>query len=441
MGKVRSLFLMVLIVLSVCGVALAQGERDILVLQAKGPIMPPMLEYFRRAIQVAEREGAQLVLIELDTPGGSLDATSEIIQVFRASEVPVVIYISPNGAMAGSAGALISMAAHRIAMAPETSIGAATPVSGSGEELDETMQKKAKEITKASIRPLVEKRGEKALALAESMIEEARAVSAGEALEAGLIDFIATDRADLLRQLDGQVIEIGSTQRTLQTAGAPLRPFEMSLIERLLLTLTDPNVVLLLLGIGVQAILIELSSPGGWVSGFIGAVCLALATYGLGVLPVNWLGLIFIVIAFVLFILDINAPTHGALTAAGVGSFIAGALILFNSPASPEFLRVSPWLVVTMGIFLGAGFAVVLHFAIRAQKAPVQVGMTALPGQHGIAQITFKAGHGQVLLNAELWSAEATADSAPIRKGDRVEVVAIEGLRLKVRKAHDKGTR
>ncbi len=441
MSKRRYLFLMVLVCLSLYAAVLAQGERSILVLQAKGPIMPPMLDYFRRAIRVAEQEGAQLVLIELDTPGGSLDATNSIIQAFRASNVPVVIYISPNGAMAGSAGALISMAAHRIAMAPETSIGAAAPVSGSGEALDETMQKKAKEITKASIRPLVEKRGEKALALAESMIEEARAVSARQALEAGLIDFIATDRADLLRQLDGQVIEIGGAQRILQTADAPLRPFEMSLIERLLLTLTDPNVVFVLIGIGVQAILIELSSPGGWVSGFIGVVCLGLATYGLGVLPVNWLGLLFILIAFVLFILDIKAPTHGALTAAGVGTFIAGALILFNSPASPQFLRVSPLLVVAMGLFLGGGFAIVLHFAIRAQKAPVQVGMMALTGQQGIAQVTFKTGHGQVLLNAELWSAEATADSPPIHKGDRVEVVAIEGLRLKVRKVSDRGTR
>jgi membrane-bound serine protease (ClpP class) len=211
----------------------------------------------------------------------------------------------------------------------------------------------------------------------------------------------------------------------------------MSLIERLLLTLTDPNIVFLLIGIGVQAILIELSSPGGWVSGFIGVLCLALATYGLGVLPVNWLGLILIAIAFVLFILDLKAPTHGALTAAGAGTFIAGALVLFNSPASPEFLRVSPVLVVSVGILLGLGFALAMSLALRAQHVPLSMGRETLIGQQGIAQVTFSSGRGQVLLNAELWSAESIPGSAPIRKGDRVEVIAVEGLRLKVQKVRE----
>ncbi len=416
---------------------MAQGQGEVLVLEAKGPIMPPMLEYFRRAIRLAEREQAELILLQLNTPGGSLDTTIEIIQEFRASRVPIVVYISPNGAIAGSAGALISLAAHQIAMAPETSIGAAAPVGSGGEDLGETMEKKAKEITKASIRSLVEKRGENALRLAEAMIDEARAVSAHEALEAGLVDLIAVDHQDLLQQLDGKEIELQGKKRMLHTTGAPVRTFPMSLIERLLLTLTDPNVVFLLIGIGIQAILIELSSPGGWVSGFIGVVCLALATYGLGILPVNWLGLILIAIAFVLFILDLKAPTHGALTVAGVATFIAGALVLFNSPASPSFLRVSPLLVISMGILLGLGFAVAMSLALRAQRMPISVGRESLIGQRGIAQITFSNGRGQVLLNAELWSAESTEDSPSIHKGDRVEVVATEGLRLKVRKVSE----
>jgi membrane-bound serine protease (ClpP class) len=416
---------------------MAQGRGEILVLDAKGPIMPPMLEYFRRAIRLAEREQAELLLIQLNTPGGSLDTTTEIIQEFRASHVPIVIYISPNGTMAGSAGALISMAAHQIGMAPETSIGAASPVGSGGENLGETMEKKVKEITKASIRPLVEKRGPNALRLAESMIDEARAVSAQEALQAGLVDVIAVDVQDLLQKLNGKQVEVAGGVRTLQTANVPLRSLPMSLIERLLLTLTDPNIVFLLIGIGVQAILIELSSPGGWVSGFIGVLCLALATYGLGVLPVNWLGLILIAIAFVLFILDLKAPTHGALTAAGAGTFIAGALVLFNSPASPEFLRVSPVLVVSVGILLGLGFALAMSLALRAQHVPLSMGRETLIGQQGIAQVTFSSGRGQVLLNAELWSAESIPGSAPIRKGDRVEVIAVEGLRLKVRKVRE----
>ncbi|MFN3742826.1 MAG: NfeD family protein [Anaerolineales bacterium] len=434
MRKPYRLVLILALLLVFFAPAFAQASNAVIVLEAKGPIMPPMLEYFRRAISVAERENAQLLIIELDTPGGSLDTTTQIIQSFRASRVPIVIYITPNGAMAGSAGAIISLAAHFIAMAPETSIGAASPVGSGGEDLDQTIQKKVKEITKASIRPLVERRGEKALSLAESMIEEARAVSAREALEAGLIDWIAVDRADLLRQLDGQAIELSGWKHTLHTANAPIRSLPMSPIEQLLMTLVDPNIVFLLLGIGVQAILIELSSPGGWVSGFIGAVCLALAIYGMGILPVNWLGLLLIAIAFVLFILDIKAPTHGALTTAGVATFIVGALVLFNSPASPQFLRVSPALVVGVGILMGLGFTTILHFALRAQKTPLRTGQETLIGRQGMAQLSFIAGRGQVLVGAELWSAEAVPDSAPIRKGDRVEVVAVEGLRLKVRK-------
>lgn len=432
----RTLALLILLLLLAFSPAFAQGEAQVLVLEAKGAIMPPMLEYFRRAIRVAEQEGAQAVIIQLDTPGGSLDTTTEIIQTFRASRVPLIVYVSPNGARAGSAGAMISMAAHRLAMAPETAIGAASPISSGGQDLEQTLQTKVKEITKATIRPLVERRGEKALRLAEAMIDEARAVSAREALEAGLIDFIATDLDDLLRQLDGQTVQTAAGERTLHTAGARPRPLPMSLIERLLLTLTDPNIVFLLLAIGVQAILIELSSPGGWVSGFIGIVCLSLAIYGLGLLPVNWFGLIFIGIAFVLFILDIKAPTHGALTVAGVASFIAGALILFNSPspAAPQFQRVSPALVVGMGVVLGLSFGLILTFALRAQHTPIQVGQESLVGRIGQARATFVHGKGQVLVNAELWSAEAV-DGTPIAKGDDVEVIQVQGLRLKVRKA------
>jgi membrane-bound serine protease (ClpP class) len=207
----------------------------------------------------------------------------------------------------------------------------------------------------------------------------------------------------------------------------------MSLIERILLALTDPSILFLLGSIGVWAVVIEIYSPGGWVAGFIGVICLTLAAYGLGALPVNWFGLIFIVMSFALFILDIKAPTHGALTAAGVGSFIVGALVLFNSPGTPEFQRVSPTLVISVGVILGLSFAVILAFALRALRRPVQVGMSSLIGRLGVARTAFDA-HGQVQVGSELWSAERAEGSARIGKGDRVEVVQVEGLRLKVKK-------
>jgi membrane-bound serine protease (ClpP class) len=207
----------------------------------------------------------------------------------------------------------------------------------------------------------------------------------------------------------------------------------MSFIEQFLLLLTDPNIAFLLLAIGVQAVLIELSSPGGWFAGFLGAVFLTLAIYGMGVLPINWFGLILMAIAFVLFIIEIKTPTYGALTTAGVASFIVGALVLFNSPGTPQFQRVSVPLVIGMGIFLGALSFLVIMFAIRAQRAPIRIGMESMLGKTGTA-ITFKDGAGQVQVGSEQWSAERSADSKPIRKGDFVEVVEVRGLRLVVRK-------
>jgi membrane-bound serine protease (ClpP class) len=207
----------------------------------------------------------------------------------------------------------------------------------------------------------------------------------------------------------------------------------MSFIEALLLTLTDPNIAFLLLAIGVQAVLIELSSPGGWFAGFLGAVCLTLAIYGLGVLPINWFGLIFMAMAFILFILELKTATYGALTAAGAAAFIIGALVLFNSPGTPQFQRVSVPLVISMGVFLGLITFGIIMFAIRAHRAPVRIGMESMLGQTGTA-ITFQRGVGQVQVGSEQWSAEKSPDSEPIRKGDFVEVVEVRGLRLIVRK-------
>ncbi len=409
------------------------SESLVIVLTADGPIMPPMLEYIKRGIETADRRNAELVVIQLNTPGGNLDTMLIIIQEIRASDVPVVVYVAPRNAIAGSAGAMITMAGHASAMAPETSIGASSPISGTGEVLDPTAATKAKEITKAAIREFVEPRGAEALALAEAMIDEAKAVTAKEALEAELIDFVVDNVDDLLESLDGFTVQMGSGPRVLNTAEARTEPLNMSFIEELLLLLTNPNIAFLLLAIGVQAILIEISSPGGWVAGFIGVVCLTLAVYGIGVLPVNWFGIIFLILAFVLFILDINAPTHGALTTAGVISFIIGALVLFNSPGTPDFLRVSVPLVVSTGFAIGLLFFVVLMFAIRALRAPIASGAESFAGKVGTATSWSEAG-GQVQLQSELWTADAVEDSAKIRKGDKVEVVEVKGLRLKVRK-------
>ncbi|MBN1264860.1 MAG: nodulation protein NfeD [Anaerolineales bacterium] len=408
-----------------------QAERCALVLDASGPLTPAMAEYLDRGLAAAEQKACQVVVLQLDTPGGSIDLMSRMVQSIRSSAVPVVVYVSPRGAMAGSAGTVLTLAGHAAAMAPETAIGAASPVSMQG-EMDEVLETKTKEIMKASIRSLAERRGYEAVALAEATVEDAAAVSSQEAYDIGLVDFIAEDLDDLFRQLDGFEVQMGTRTKTLEIAGAARETFNPSFIEQLLQTLTNPNIVFLLISVGVQALLIEISNPGGWVAGFIGVVCLALGGYGLGVLPVNWFGLIFLITAFVLFFLEVKAPTHGALAAAGIASFIAGSLILFNSPGTPAFQRVSLLLIIGMAVFTAAGFGVIISFALKAARRPASVGKEALPGKIGIVRTELNP-EGMVLVAGELWSAVLEDRKTELDAGKQVQIVRVEGLHILVR--------
>ena len=404
-----------------------------LVLTIDGAITQATQEYLLRGIQTAEQEHVEVVILQLNTPGGDILSMSAMTEAMRASTVPVVVYVTPRGAMAASAGTVITLAAHASAMAPETIIGAASPVSSGGEDLSQTEMAKQENALVAKVDAFTGWRGPQAVALAESTITSAKAVSSTQALQVHLVDFSATDLNDLLRQLDGFTVRMPGGPLTLHTTGIVQQALPMSLIEQLLQLLIDPNIVFLLLAIGLQALLIELTHPGAWVPAFFGVVCLALGAYGLGFLPVNWFGLIFMVTAFVLFILDIKAPTHGALTLAGIASFIVGALVLFNSPGTPHFEQVSIPLVIFVGIFIGLIFAVILTYALRAQGRPVITGSARLAGQTGFAVSEIDPS-GQAQLASELWSADLAEASEPLHRGDRLEVVKVEGLRLKVRK-------
>lgn len=408
---------------------------EALFLVADGPVSSSMAGFIERGIATAEQRGSELLIIQLNTPGGGVTVMNRIVQEIRASSVPVVVYVAPAGAMAGSAGTLITLAGHAAAMAPETAIGAASPVGSQGEDLGETMAAKEKNILRATARSLAERRGPEAVQLAESTIQDAEAASSTEALSTGLVDIVARDPRDLLNQLDGREVTLDDgTVIRLETRGIPIVPLQTTFIETLLNLLTNPNIVFVLMTIGVQAILIELSSPGGWVAGFIGVVCLAIAIYGLIDLPVNWFGIVFLIISFVLFILDIKAPTHGALTIAGVGTFILGALMLFNSPGVPQFQRVSVPLVIGTGIFTAAGFFTILTIALRAQRAPAAMGRETLIGKTGTARTGLNP-NGTVQVAGEQWSAHIPEGEAPIPAGTRVVVVAVDGLRLVVRSA------
>jgi len=355
--------------------AAAQSNREALVLTLEGPLTAPMFTYLQRGLARAEREGAALMILQLNTPGGQINLMEDIVGAIRNSPLPVVVYVTPRGAIAGSAGTLITLAGHASAMAPETAIGAASPVGGQGEDLGETLEAKEKEALRALARSLAARRSPEAIALAEATIESAKAATAEEALEIGLVDFIAADLPDLLQQLDGFPVEVNGQPRTLATTGLAVAEETMNLLETILSLLTNPNVVFVLLSLGSLFIWVEVSAPGGWVAGFLGVVFLVLSFYGLGVLPVNWFGIIFIVIAFVLFLMEVNATTHGALAAAGAGSLIVGALVLFNSPGSPEFFRVNVPLVVGTALVIAAAFIALVTFALRAQRRPVVAGV------------------------------------------------------------------
>jgi membrane-bound serine protease (ClpP class) len=433
-----------LAVLTLCfaGLAFAPARQTpgpgVVQLTLDGPLTQASAEYLDRGLRLAQQKGAALVVVELDTPGGSVDLMNRMVRSIRGSPVPVAVYVAPRGALAGSAGTILVLAGHVAAMAPETAIGAASPVGSQGEDLGETLAAKTREILKATVRSLASWRGERAIALAEAAIDEAAAASAEEALAAGMIDVLAGDTNDLLRQLEGRTVELTTGPVVLHLEGAVVEALTPTVVEQLLELLTNPNLVFLLLSLGVQAVLIELSNPGGWIAGFVGVVALALGAYGLGILPVNWFGLLFVATAVVLFVLELNSPTHGALTATGLASFILGALVLFNSPETPSFQRVSVPLVVGMGVAMGAVTFLLLTFVVRAQRRPVEVGQASLIGRLGEVRQRL-APRGQVQVAGELWAAEVEPGQAPVEEGDRVRVVGFEGLRLRVRPEDEGG--
>lgn len=410
----------------------AQTNNEVLLLEASGPVTPAMAEYLERGIAIGLRQGAEAIIFQMDTPGGAIDTTNRMVQAIRTSQVPVIVFVAPRGAIAGSAGTVITLAGHAAAMAPETAIGAASPVGGQGEDLNETLEAKTKEILKATARGLAARRGEEAVELAEATIEEARAVSAEEALAAGLIDIVAEDVDQLLAGLDGLQVEINGQERPLATGDASVTPVEQNLVEQILQAMTNPNLVFLLLAVGVQAILIELSNPGGWIAGFVGVISLALAAYGLGILPVNWFGLIFVLTAFVLFFLEIQAATHGALAAAGLITLVAGALVLFNSPGSPEFLQVSIAAVLAIAGGTAAIFLWIIGSALRAQGRPVTTGSEGLVGKTAVVQSELKP-MGSVKVAGEIWRAELESDEELLPAGEKVEIIQVDGLNLRVR--------
>ncbi|HXV98520.1 MAG TPA: nodulation protein NfeD [Anaerolineae bacterium] len=407
-----------------------EAGNEVLVVDVTGPVTPIMLGLIERAIAEADTRNAEALIIRLDTPGGSVDLTQRIIQTMIAADVPLVVYVWPPGGHAASAGTFITLAGHVAVMAPSTSIGAASPIDGSGADIDETLRAKLENILVADIKGLADRRGEKALEWAQEAITEAKAASANEALELGVIDFVAKDLDDLLAQLDGFKVEVSGEEVTLQTAEAKVSFLQATTIEELLSIIANPSIALLLISIGGLAIFYEIIHPGGYMSGVIGVICLLIGLYAVGQLPVNYAGLALILLAFVLFGAELFAPTHGALTAGGVVAFIVGALILFNTN---EFAYQLPWpsivgIPVTLALIFGFG----IRKALQARRAKPTTGQEGLVGAIGTVRVALEP-EGSIFVWGERWRA-TSVDGQSIPAGARVKVAAIDGFQLKVEK-------
>jgi membrane-bound serine protease (ClpP class) len=399
---------------------------DVGLIKVKGAIGPATASYISRAIDVASERGDACLIIELDTPGGSLESTKDIVQQFYASTVPTVVYVFPDGAWAGSAGCFITLAANVAAMAPGTSIGAAHPVSigaGGEEKVSDVMKEKLEQISGSYIEGIAKRRGRNA-EWARSSVVESKAIDADKALELKVVDLLAKDLPDLLSQLDGREVN----GKTLKTAGANVVDIPMTMQEKVLQLLSHPELMMILMLVAIYGIIGELSNPGAILPGVVGAIALVLVLYMATILPVNIAGLALIGVAVVLFIVDIYSPTHGVLTFGGIVAFFLGALMLFNR-ADPAF-RLSLVYIIPATVVTAAFFIFVVGAGLRAQFLPVRAGRETLLGKTTPALARIDAASGKVFVEGEYWNA---VSEAPIEPGHPVEIVAINGLTLKVK--------
>jgi membrane-bound serine protease (ClpP class) len=418
------------------GFRVVQAQNsEIFALEIEGTVTPIMQSYFERGIAAAEASDAAAVLITMDTPGGAVITMLEIVELFRNAKVPIIIYIGPDGAQAASAGSVITAAAHASGMAQGTIIGAASPINSDGSDIEDTAYRKAVEDLKATMRSLTEDRGETAVSLAEAMIEEARAVTAQEALDAGFIDVIAVDTDALLAALDGKEVVVNNEVRVLKTANATITPIPLNFIEQLLFILANPVIIGVLLAIGTQALIFEITNPGGWAAGVIGVILIALALIGAGQLPINYFGFGLIIIAFGLFIGEAFTPTSGALSITGAVVLLAGLLVMFNSPGTPEFARISISGAVTITAVSAAFFVFLVTKVIQSRDFQPATGSEGMVGQIAQARADFKSSEkhgkfsGTVLVMGEIWRAES---EALIEKGDPIIIKSVHGFTLKV---------
>jgi membrane-bound serine protease (ClpP class) len=424
-------FLLLATALALAGGAAAQETAPrVLAVEFSNDINPVTQEYLTDAIERGEREGYDAVVIELDTPGGLDSAMREIIKKELDADVPVVVYVAPPGSRAASAGAFITLAADVAAMAPATNIGSSTPVAVGGGEIPADLRRKVVNDAAAYARELAETHGRNG-DWAEQAVRSASNLGAQEALEQNVVDVVAPDLPTLLEEIDGMRTEPKGF--VLNTAGATVDRVEMSLWKRVLDLLVDPNLIVLLMSIGVLGITIEILNPGLILPGTVGVISLIIGLFGLQVLPVSWAGLLLMLLAVGFFVAEAFVPSHGALALAGAISFVVGALMLFD-PAG-EGYQVSIWVALAVGGTLALVTAIVATKVIRARRAPTKTGREEMVGEIGVVRSAV-APSGLVNVHGEIWKAHT--DGQPLAVGEYVRVHWVgEDLVLEVERAEE----
>jgi membrane-bound serine protease (ClpP class) len=408
-----------------CGIPPAfAASRQVHVIRVESVISSSAAEYIVAAIKQAEKDKVAALVIELDTPGGLDTSMRAIIKEMLAAERPIVVYVAPSGARAASAGAFITVAAHIAAMAPGTNIGAAAPVAMGG-QMDKTMEKKVTNDAAAYMRTIAEKRG-RPIDLAEEWVRKATAKTETEALKAKLIDLVSPKLEDLLQAIDGRVVTTAAGKVKIETKDATVIRGEMNLREKILKIIADPTIAYFLLLLGLAGLYFEFSTPGAILPGVLGGISLILALYAFQQLPINYAGVLLILLAIVMFIAEIKIVSHGVLTLGGVAAMILGSVLLIDSPV-PD-MRIPLTTIIATALAVAGFFTLIVGTAARALRSRTTTGREGMVGEVGVVRSRL-APRGQVFVRGELWNAEA---ESPVEPGDSVRVAKIEGLTLRV---------
>jgi membrane-bound serine protease (ClpP class) len=412
------------------------ANRDIHVLRVEGTIVPAVYNYINRGISQAEEQGAAVCIIELDTPGGLLDTTDKIVGRILNADVPVVVYVSPKGAWAASAGTFITISAHIAAMSPGTTIGAAHPVSGGGEEIPEEQMKKITAFAAKWIETIAMERGRN-FEEARLAVTESKSFRDDEALDNNLIDLRADSLESLISQIDGWEVTLANGQEvTVDTTGYGVVRNEMNGVERFLQVISDPNIAYVLLTLATIGLVTEVSNPGMIFPGVAGGLSLILAFYSLGVLSAYWGGVFLILLAVGLFVAELFVTSHGALTAGGIAALVIGSLILFSHTYSSPAMEVNRGLIAGVAIAVACFLIFVIGAIIRGQRRRKATGAEGMIDGVAVAKTPLDP-MGTVLAKGELWT--AVTEGEKVERGEEVIITKVEGLKLWVIKKLKKG--